>query len=790
MGASAALLGWNNLGMHCMDSDYSVFSILPPYNTIEAQLIVGGRLVTNGYTVTYQAVADPEGSFNSTAMGKGNFYANAGVLYGATPGPEMGLAGWAMPGLGNTPQSMRFESVNQPAAGVLTPVNWFRAEGIPLSPYDDAGRKNPYPLMRLIARNAANQPIATNDIVLPVSDEMDCRICHASGTHQAAKPSAGWIWSELPERDYRLNILKLHDERQFSLHSGLYAAALADRGMNPQGLYRRVTVEAKAVLCAACHASEALGTGSYSNIPPLTASVHSKHAAVLDPVLNITLDSSANRSACYRCHPGSTTRCLRGAMGGAVAADGTLAMQCQSCHGNLSQVGSSKRVGWFMEPNCQSCHSGTATSNNGQIRFTSAFETNGLPRVAVDQTFATQPNTPAAGLSLYRFSAGHGGLQCSACHGSTHAEFPGLHRNDNVRSLASQGHVGMSVECTACHASMPNTVSGGPHGLHPLGQGWVNQHGDVMEGGASLASCQGCHGLDYTGSVLSRAQADRTFSTKYGIKTYQRRNQVGCYDCHNGPYSNGTALNAPPTVGNVSAMAPSGGRVLMILPGNDVNPLTYRIANQPASGTVGISNNVATYHAEAGFVGTVTFDFVASDGYSDSHLGTGTVAVVQSAFGVTATALAPTNYPAGWAVPFTVAAIPVNINAAATFAWIFGDGSPVGSSNSVSHVYSLPGTYQWSVVSSVSDGANTASTTNHGAIVIAPPATMNGIGSGAVLSFSWPRASAEVLLEQADHLDFGAVWTVNTNVINTGPAGSVVTVPVVGGTRFFRLRKL
>ena len=56
--APATLLGWNNLGMHCMDSDYSVFSILPPYNTIETQLIVAGKLVTNGtgYTVTYQAV--------------------------------------------------------------------------------------------------------------------------------------------------------------------------------------------------------------------------------------------------------------------------------------------------------------------------------------------------------------------------------------------------------------------------------------------------------------------------------------------------------------------------------------------------------------------------------------------------------------------------------------------------------------------------------------------------------------------------------------------------------------
>src|SRR5512138_317751 len=61
LAANSTILGWNNLGMHCMDSDYSIFSILPPYNTIESQLIVGGRLVTNGtvYTVTYEAVADP-----------------------------------------------------------------------------------------------------------------------------------------------------------------------------------------------------------------------------------------------------------------------------------------------------------------------------------------------------------------------------------------------------------------------------------------------------------------------------------------------------------------------------------------------------------------------------------------------------------------------------------------------------------------------------------------------------------------------------------------------------------
>ena len=51
LAANSQVLSWNNLGMHCMDSDYSVFSVLPPYNTIEAQLIVNGALVTNAPSV-------------------------------------------------------------------------------------------------------------------------------------------------------------------------------------------------------------------------------------------------------------------------------------------------------------------------------------------------------------------------------------------------------------------------------------------------------------------------------------------------------------------------------------------------------------------------------------------------------------------------------------------------------------------------------------------------------------------------------------------------------------------
>ena len=789
--ATATILGWNNLGMHCMDSDYSVFSVLPPYNTIESQLIVNGALVTNGagYTVTYQAVADPLGSFNSTAMGKGNFYQYVNVLYGASPAPDTGLLGWAMPGTSNLPQAMLFENTNHPAAGVATPVNWFRAEGIPISPYDDAQNKNPYPLMRMIAWNSANQPIATNDVVLPVSDEMDCRACHASGTQPAAEPAAGWLWDGLPERDYRLNILRLHDERQFAQHQALYAAALAARGFNPAGLYRSVSVDGKPVLCAACHASEALGAASFETIPPLTASVHSFHAHVTDPVLNTTLDNAANRAACYRCHPGSTTRCLRGAMGGAVAADGTMEMQCQSCHGNMSQVGATTRVGWFMEPNCQGCHSGTATHNSGQIRYTSVFtDTNWTVRLPADTTFATQPDTPAPGISLFRFSAGHGILQCEACHGSTHAEFPATHRNDNVRNIGLQGHAGVMVECTACHVAMSvstNSAAGGPHGMHPVGQSWVSGHHNYIQG--NLTKCQACHGTDNRGTVLSRAQADRTLTASFdaGVITLPlfRGAQIGCYNCHLGPSDDNANTSTPPTVSNIATNTSNDQAVAVALPATGTG-LTFHIFGQPANGTVGLSNNIATYFPNPGFVGADTFTFAVYDGAKNSNLGTGTVTVAQGPFGIGATAYVPPSYPAGWPVAFTVVPLASNNVAPIGIDWNFGDGSPHGTDQYAAHAYSLPGSYSWSVVCSVAG----ASVTNTGMISIGGPVGLTPSLAGNNLMLSWPASVADTIVEMSPTPGPSARWTWVTNTPSVEASVMSVTVPAEG-TQFYRVRR-
>ena len=52
-----------------------------------------------------------------------------------------------------------------------------------------------------------------------------------------------------------------------------------------------------------------------------------------------------------------------------------------------------------------------------------------------------------------------------------------------------------------------------------------------------------------------------------------------------------------------------------------------------------------------------------------------------------------------------------------TFDWNFGDGSAHSTNQYAAHAYALPGTYNWTVTSTVS----TASTANSGTIVIGSP---------------------------------------------------------------------
>lgn len=541
---SAKVLAVNDLGMHCVDKDFSVFSILPPYNVVQAQVMSqtagsSPRLLgPNDVDLRYQAIVDPNNSINSFTQGKTNFWTYVSQLFGANVPAGQGFFGLTMPADAQNLSQTSF--VWKSAAGL------FKAEGIPIYPIDDAGVINHYPLMRVTAfRKGTTQAIGSTDIVLPVSEETTCQTCHATGKRAAVLPEVTWATNADKDIESRLNVLAIHDYRS--------GTSLLSR---------------QPVLCASCHYSPALdlaGAGpsaEQQRHATMSRVMHSFHAdKMLDEFGNPFADAlvprggtppDPSRQGCYTCHPGANTRCLRGAM--------TDKVTCQNCHGGMSAIGGDSallpggsidgtndghaRRPWRDLPRCQSCHTGDATQHlsassnrfaTDMIRFITAFDpadSSASPLLAPSSRFAENPNT------LFRFSKGHGGLNCEMCHGSTHAIWPNQdpNHNDNIAATELQGHSGTLGECRACHqgTTLPVALTG-PHGLHPVNDtNWVHKHSDVAE--RSLATCASCHGADYRGTVLSAALADRSIATgEFGTVRYAKGQKTGCYDCHRGP---------------------------------------------------------------------------------------------------------------------------------------------------------------------------------------------------------------------------------------------------------------
>ena len=130
----ARIVGWNNLGMHCMDGDFSVFSLLPPYNTIHAQLVDprdSSSPSPRASRVTYEAVADPD-RLDQHDLGRQDELLGPRRRRSSALDPRAGRrarSAYDMPGAANTPQTDDLRRVAS---------NWWIAEGIPITPYDDA----------------------------------------------------------------------------------------------------------------------------------------------------------------------------------------------------------------------------------------------------------------------------------------------------------------------------------------------------------------------------------------------------------------------------------------------------------------------------------------------------------------------------------------------------------------------------------------------------------------------------------------------------------------------------
>lgn len=558
---SYRVLATNDLGMHCMDREFSTFSILPPFNVLRAQVVQrnasGGPRVMqpNEVDVTYEPVADAHGSINSRSIGKSDFWTYVPGLFGVSLPLGMGVTGLYMPADAPTPgpQALSWSASEQV----------FHAFGIPITPIDDAGGTNPYPMLRVRARNpATGATLATLDVVVPVASETDCRNCHTTGQIAAREAGVAWSTNADSEVQAKQNVLILHDVRE---HTDLVAH--------------------QPVLCASCHDSPPLDLGSAppstpptgvggahstavragphtqvpggpQNYPPMMSRVmHDFHGRLNDDAGNPLFPPGGDAlSTCYQCHPGAVTECLRGAMK-------TGGMECLSCHGDMLAVGGAfplqpggsldgqadleSRRPWKDLPRCQSCHTGDALNHlSGPgyelaadgIRLRRSYRVGdpaASPILSPTSRFAEEPNT------LYRFSKGHGDISCENCHGSTHAEWPNSDpaANDNVAAMQLQGHTGTIAECASCHP--PGTLArtmNGPHGMHNVDQlNFIDDgHENFFE--QNPASCRACHGSNLLGTALSRAAADRSWTVDGHTWTVAKGTPIGCNLCHSLPH--------------------------------------------------------------------------------------------------------------------------------------------------------------------------------------------------------------------------------------------------------------
>ncbi|MGE5300500.1 MAG: carboxypeptidase regulatory-like domain-containing protein [Acidobacteriota bacterium] len=313
---SYVILAWNDLGMHCDQNDYSYFMVLPPYNTLHAQVFrrggEGAGLITSGVTVSYSFPKKTNSALHT------NFWAYA-PQYGFNVPTNVGISGTPLAG-----------NMTLDAKG----LSW-EAVGIPITPYDDDGTWDPYGTAVITVKDSSGNVLQSVNVVAPVSTEMMCSNCHGDGTGN--------------QQAMQLSILQAHDS-----YNGTTLAA--DQAVG------------KVHSCSECHSDNALGAPGKAGVESLSLAMHNFHK----DKMNTTPTAAATTPGCYNCHPGPKTQCMRGIMFRAGKA-------CDDCHGDMYGMTTSLQNGrqaWLQEPQCGGCH-GAAHAENANTLYRNSVIMNG-----------------------------------------------------------------------------------------------------------------------------------------------------------------------------------------------------------------------------------------------------------------------------------------------------------------------------------------------------------------------------------------------------------------------------
>lgn len=352
------VLSWNDLGMHCYNSDFADLAVLPPFNTLWAQVIKRGNppeIVTAGINVAYYF---PD---NTTSLGKTNFWDYDGpfeTLIGAEITPDHGLTGATL------------------AGNMHLNTDHFVIEGIPLTEFSDSDPLNPYPYQLaevVVTDTASGAELTRSTVVAPVSTEMHCDYCHYDGGVENIRTGK-----------VETNILTLHDRENQDEYPNGHASLM----------------DSRPVLCAECHSSNALGAPGVSGIPSLSNAMHEQHNG----------EVSNNLDGCYNCHPGPQTQCLRDTMSQS-------GMDCISCHGGMSQVAQNNNP-WLNEPRCDTCHD-DGFHDQDQALYRMSKDHGGVYCAGChDSPHAIAPSSQPNDQIKFIQLQGHSGTlqECSVCH--------------------------------------------------------------------------------------------------------------------------------------------------------------------------------------------------------------------------------------------------------------------------------------------------------------------------------------------------------------------------------------
>ncbi len=298
------ILAWNDLGMHCAQDDYSAFLILPPFNTLHAQVFQrGGGLMTSGITVSY-AFPNKTNSAAHTNFWNYSTQYQYRAKYGWNVTPNVGITG-------------------TPLAGTMTlDANGlgYVATGIPITPYDDNGTWDPYGTATItVTDSTSGAVLATTNVVAPISTELNCSNCHGT-------------------TNTYLNILQAHDK-----NSG--TTLVADKANKILHL------------CSECHADNALGLTGKAGVKNLSLAIHGFHKD------KVNVSANPLSPDCYNCHPGPTTNCLRGKMFHA----GQSCKDCHGDMNGMTASLTAGRQPWLQEPQCGSCHGAKHQENSNTL---------------------------------------------------------------------------------------------------------------------------------------------------------------------------------------------------------------------------------------------------------------------------------------------------------------------------------------------------------------------------------------------------------------------------------------